>query len=72
VRNRSLVEAVKRCEAAPETEAFVAAVERLVLHAQAAGAVRADVDALDVLRLVPAASAYPEIVLSGLRPPSPR
>jgi AcrR family transcriptional regulator len=71
-RNRSLVEAVKRCEAAPETGALVAALDRLVRHAQAAGAVRDDVDAMDVLRLVPAASAYPEIVLSGLRPPSSR
>jgi AcrR family transcriptional regulator len=67
-RNRSLVEAVKRCEQAPDGDAFVAAVARLLQHAQDAGAVRMDVDAMDVLALIPTASAYPEIVLDGLRP----
>jgi AcrR family transcriptional regulator len=66
--NRSLVEAVKRCEAMPEVDAFVGAVERLLQHAQEAGAVRSDVDANDVLALIPTAGAYPEIVLDGLRP----
>lgn len=69
-RNRSLVEAVKRCEMTPEVDALVAAVGRLLLHAQEAGAVRTDVDANDVLALIPTAGAYPEIVLDGLRPPA--
>jgi AcrR family transcriptional regulator len=67
-RNRSLVEAVKRCEAMPEGDALVAAVERLLQHAQEAGAVRTDVNAMDVLALIPTASTYPDVVLDGLRP----
>jgi AcrR family transcriptional regulator len=69
-RNHSLVEAVKRCENAPETGALVLAIGKLLEHAQDAGAVRTDVDAMDVLGLIPAASAYPQIVLDGLRPPA--
>jgi AcrR family transcriptional regulator len=69
-RNRSLVEAVKRCEAAPEVSALVDAVGRLLKHAQDEGAVRSDVDAMDVLALIPTAAAYPQIVLDGLRPPA--
>jgi AcrR family transcriptional regulator len=67
-RNRSLVEAVKRCEKAPEVDALVGAVGRLLQHAQDEGAVRTDVDAMDVLSLIPTAAAYPQIVLDGLRP----
>ncbi len=67
-RNRSLVEAMKRCEAAPSKDVFVSAVERLVARAQDAGVLRRDVGAEDVLALIPTASAYPEIVLDGLRP----
>jgi AcrR family transcriptional regulator len=70
-RNRSLVEAVKRCEAAPEVDALVGALGRLLQHAQDAGAVRTDVGAMDVLALIPTAGVYPEIVLDGLRPPVP-
>jgi AcrR family transcriptional regulator len=69
-RNHSLVEAMKRCENAPEIDALVDAIGRLLKHAQDVGAVRTDVDAMDVLGLVPAASAYPQIVLDGLRPPA--
>jgi AcrR family transcriptional regulator len=68
-RDRSLAEAVKRCEKAPEVDALVDAVGRLLQHAQDAGAVRTDVDAMDVLALIPTAGAYPQIVLDGLRPP---
>jgi AcrR family transcriptional regulator len=67
-RNRSLAGSMKRCEGG----ALVAAVERLLQHAQDAGAVRADVDAMDVLALIPTAGAYPQIVLDGLRPPALR
>jgi AcrR family transcriptional regulator len=67
-RNRSLIEAMKRCEATPEVDALLAGVARLLRRAQDAGAVRTDVSAEDVLALVPTARAYPEIVLDGLRP----
>jgi len=42
-------------------------VQRIVVGAQSAGALRRDVTAEDVLRLVPAGAEYPEIVLDGLR-----
>lgn len=67
--NRALVDALDRCEGAPEKAALFAAVERLVAQAQADGTLRRDVAAEDVLRLVPTASRYPAIVLDGLRPP---
>jgi AcrR family transcriptional regulator len=67
-RNRSLIEAMKRCGATPEVDALLSAVSRLLRRAQDAGAIRTDVSAEDVLALVPAASTYPEIVLDGLRP----
>jgi AcrR family transcriptional regulator len=69
-QNHALVEAMKRCESAPEIDALVGALGRLLEHAQDAGAVRKDVGAVDVLSLVPAASAYPQIVLDGLRTPA--
>jgi AcrR family transcriptional regulator len=65
--NRALVEALKRCAATVHVEALTSAVERLVQRAQAAGELREDVTADDVLRLVPTASAYPDVVLDGLR-----
>jgi len=70
-RNRSLIEAMKRCGATPEVDALVSAVARLLRRAQDAGAIRTDVTAEDVLALVPTASSYPEIVLDGLRPSKP-
>jgi len=69
-RNRSLIEAMKRCEATPEVDALLHSVSRLLRRAQDAGAVRTDVSAEDVLALVPTASTYPQIVLDGLRPPT--
>jgi AcrR family transcriptional regulator len=66
-RNRSLIEAMKRCQAMPEVDALLSSVGRLLRRAQDAGAIRSDVTAGDVLALVPTASAYPEIVLDGLR-----
>ena len=69
-RNRSLVEAVKRCEQAPEVDALVGALGSLLQRAQEAGAIRRNIGAEDVLALIPAASAYPDIVLDGLRPPA--
>jgi AcrR family transcriptional regulator len=67
-RNRSLVDAVKRCGNTPAVDGIMDAVGRLVEHAQAAGAVRKGVTAEDVLTLMPAASAYPDVILDGLRP----
>lgn len=68
-RDRALVGGLDRCVGTPEKDALFAAVGRLVERAQQAGALRRDVSAEDVLRLVPTASRYPEIVLDGLRPP---
>ena len=67
-QNRALLEAFKRCEATADAEAFATAVERLVVQAQANGELRRDVSADDVLRLVPAASEFPDVILDGLRP----
>lgn len=69
-RDRALVGGLDRCVGRPEKEALVAAVGKLVRRAQEAGALRRDVSPEDVLRLVPTASRYPEIVLDGLRPPA--
>ncbi|HEY6031691.1 MAG TPA: helix-turn-helix domain-containing protein [Gaiellaceae bacterium] len=68
-RDRGLVDGLDRCVGTPEIARLLAAAGRLVDRAQDAGAVRRDVSAEDVLRLVPTASRYPEIVLDGLRPP---
>jgi AcrR family transcriptional regulator len=69
-RNRSLIEAMKRCEAMPEVDGVLTSVARLLERAQDAGAVRTDVTAADVFALIPTASSYPEIVLDGLRSPT--
>jgi AcrR family transcriptional regulator len=69
-RNRALIEAMKRCEQAPEVDALMEGVGRLLRRAQEAGAVRRDVGAEDLLALIPTASNYPEIVLAGLRAPA--
>jgi AcrR family transcriptional regulator len=69
-RNRALIDAMKQCEDTPPVDDLMAAVERLVEHAQAAGALRRDVSAKDVLTLLPTASAYPEVIVAGLRPPA--
>ena len=68
-RDRVLVDGLERCVGRPEKERLLAAAGRLVRRAQDAGVVRRDVGGEDVLRLVPTASRYPEIVLDGLRPP---
>jgi AcrR family transcriptional regulator len=68
-RDRALVEGLEHCVDTPETGTLLAAVDRLVRQAQQAGSVRRDIRGEDVLRLVPTASRYPEIVLDGLRPP---
>ncbi len=71
-RNRSLIEAIDRCQQTPEAGELVQAVRRLLRRAQQAGAVRGDVTADDVLSLVPTASRFPEVILDGLRPPTRR
>jgi AcrR family transcriptional regulator len=67
VDNRCLIEGFERCTGSAERDELLAAVETLVGRAQAAGALRNDVTAEDVLALVPAAARYPEVVLDGLR-----
>jgi len=67
-RDRALVEGLDRCLDRPELAALIAAVDRLVQRAHEAGVVRPDLGGEDVLRLVPTASLYPEVVLDGLRP----
>ena len=71
-RNRSLIEALKRCEHTPPADELVGAVQRLVERAQRAGAVRKGLTAEDVLTLLPTASAYPDVIIDGLRPPTAR
>lgn len=71
-RNRALIDALKRCEDTPPVDDLLVAVRRLVEHAQAAGVLRRDVTAKDVLSLLPTASAYPDVIIDGLRPPPVR
>jgi AcrR family transcriptional regulator len=66
-RDRALVDGFGSCIESEEVIGFVAAVARLAERAQGAGALRADLDARDLLALVPAASRYPEVILDGLR-----
>jgi AcrR family transcriptional regulator len=65
--NLALVEGLERCVGTPEQAELTSAVEQLVKRAQRAGALRRDVSAEDVMRLVPTAARYPDIVLDGLR-----
>jgi AcrR family transcriptional regulator len=65
--NLSLIEGLERCSGSPDKGELLDAVQRIVGAAQKAGALRRDVTAEDVLRLVPAGAQYPEIVLDGLR-----
>jgi AcrR family transcriptional regulator len=66
--NRGLIEGIKRCEGSLRVETLLASLRRLVERAQADGELRRDVTAEDVMRLVPTASLYPEVILDGLRP----
>jgi AcrR family transcriptional regulator len=68
-RDRALVQGLDRCIDRPELAALIAAVDRLVRNARKAGVLRPELGAEDVLRLVPTASLYPDVVLDGLRPP---
>jgi AcrR family transcriptional regulator len=67
-RDRALVEGLDRCLDQPEVAALIAAVDRLARRAHEAGVLRPELGAEDVLRLVPTASLYPDVVLEGLRP----
>jgi len=67
-RDRALVDGFDRWADRPELAALIAAVDRLVRRAHEAGVLRAELGAADVLKLVPAASMYPDVVLDGLRP----
>jgi AcrR family transcriptional regulator len=71
-RNRALIDGLDRYDEMPQLVAFKSAARGLVRRAQKAGAVRRDLDADDVLALVPAASRYPDVILAGLRPPGAR
>jgi AcrR family transcriptional regulator len=65
--NLALLGGLECSEGSPAKEELGGAVRQLVERAQAAGALRRDVSAEDVLMLVPTAARYPEIVLDGLR-----
>ena len=67
-RDRALVEGIDHCVDRPELAALIAAVDRLALRAHRAGVLRLELGGEDVLRLVPTASLYPQVVLDGLRP----
>jgi AcrR family transcriptional regulator len=67
-RDRALVQGLDRCEGRPELDALIAAVDRLASRAHEAGVLRRELGGEDVLKLVPTASFYPDVVLDGLRP----
>lgn len=67
-RDRALVEGIEHCLDRPELAALIEAVDRLARRAHAAGVLRPELGGEDVLRLVPTASLYPDVVLDGLRP----
>jgi AcrR family transcriptional regulator len=67
-RDRGLVQGLDRCAGRPELDALIAAVDRLAHRAHEAGVLRPELDGEDVLRLIPTASFYPDVVLDGLRP----
>jgi AcrR family transcriptional regulator len=69
-RDRALVDGLDRCVDRPEKTALIAAVDRLAGRAHDAGLLRPELGGEDVLRLVPTASVYPDVVLDGLRPRS--
>lgn len=67
-RDRALVQGLDRCAGRPELDALIAAADRLAHRAHDAGVLRRELGGEDVLRLVPTASLYPDVVLDGLRP----
>ncbi len=67
-RDRALVQGLERCAGRPELAALIAAVDRLARRAREAGLLRRELGADDVLRLIPTASLYPDVVLDGLKP----
>lgn len=65
--NLALIAGFQRTVGSLETGELMTAVTRLVQRAQRAGALRRDVSGEDVLKLIPAAAGYPDVVLDGLR-----
>jgi AcrR family transcriptional regulator len=65
--NLALIGAFERSLGSLAKDELVAAVGMLVRRAQREGVLRRDVAADDVMRLVPAAAQYPDVVLDGLR-----
>ena len=65
--NLALIGAFERSIGSLEKDELMTAVRGLVRRAQRAGVLRRDVAAEDVMRLVPAAARYPDVVLDGLR-----
>jgi hypothetical protein len=66
-QNRGLTGGLQRCIGTPQVEELKSALGRLVRRAQTAGALRRGITADDVLRLVPTAADYFDVVLDGLR-----
>jgi AcrR family transcriptional regulator len=65
--NLALIGAFERSVGSLEKSELMAAVDGLARRAQQAGVLRRDVSGEDVTRLIPAAAAYPDVVLDGLR-----
>jgi len=65
--NLALIGAFERSIGSLAKDELTGAVSGLVRRAQRAGVLRRDVVAEDVMRLVPAAAQYPDVVLDGLR-----
>lgn len=68
-RNRALTGGLQRCVGTPQVEELKRTLGRLVRRAQAEGALRRGITADDVLRLVPTAADYFDVVLDGLQQP---
>jgi len=65
--NLALIAGFQRSVGSLEKGELMTAVTQLVRRAQRAGVLRRDVVGEDVMKLIPAAAGYPDVVLDGLR-----
>ena len=65
--NLALIAGFQRSIGSLEKNELMAAVTGLVRRAHRAGVLRREVSGEDVMKLIPAAAGYPDVVLDGLR-----
>lgn len=65
--NLALIAGFQKSVGALEKDELMTALTRLVRRAQRAGVLRRDISGEDVMKLIPAAAGYPDVVLDGLR-----